>query len=324
MSSQHPNYNFTYPIITFAPAMHIKPTPLQHINEPLFREKGVEVWLKRDDLTHPDISGNKWRKLKYNLVEAKEEGLSTLLTFGGPYSNHIHALAAAGKLFGFKTIGIIRGEPSEEPTDTLQNAAKNGMRILFMDRAQYRLKNEPESIESLHVQLGEFYMVPEGGTNIYALQGCIEMVNEIKTDYDYICLGCGTGGTLAGVVAGLYGKKKALGFSSLKGKDTLTSSITELVQDFTDKTFDNLQITFDYHFGGYAKVNDELIDFIKAFKQNHLTQLEPVYTGKMIYGLYDMIKNDQFPRGTKIVAIHTGGLQGLCGYKKEFENEIQN
>lgn len=296
--------------------MHIKATPLQHINESLFHEKGVEVWLKRDDLTHPEISGNKWRKLKYNLVEAKEEGQKTLLTFGGPYSNHICAVAAAGKLFGFKTIGIIRGEPSEEPSDTLRNAANNGMRILFMDRAQYRLKNEIESIESLRVQLGDFYMIPEGGTNIYSLQGCIEMVNEIKTEYDYIGLACGTGGTLAGVVAGLYGKKKALGFSSLKGKDTLTSSITELVYDFTDKTFDNWQISFDYHFGGYAKVNEELISFIKAFKQNHLTQLEPVYTGKMMYGIYDLIKKDHFSRGTRIIAVHTGGLQGLCGYKE--------
>jgi 1-aminocyclopropane-1-carboxylate deaminase/D-cysteine desulfhydrase-like pyridoxal-dependent ACC family enzyme len=144
------------------------------------------------------------------------------------------------------------------------------------------------------------------------------MVNEIKTDYDYITLACGTGGTLAGVVAGLYGKKKAIGLSSLKGKDTLTSSITELVYDFTDKTFDNWQISFDYHFGGYAKVNQELIDFIKAFKQNHLTQLEPVYTGKMMYGVYDMIGKDYFPRGTRIVAVHTGGLQGLCGYKEYF------
>ncbi len=307
-------------MITFVTFMHIKATPLQHINESLFREKGVEVWLKRDDLTHPEISGNKWRKLKYNLVEAKEEGQSTLLTFGGPYSNHIHAVAAAGRLFGFKTIGIIRGEPHAEPSETLKDAAQNGMRILFMDRPHYRLKHEAECIESLHVQLGDFFMIPEGGTNIFALQGCIEMINEIKTDYDYVCCGCGTGGTLAGIVTGLYGRKKAIGFSSLKGKDTLTESVTELVRDFTDMTFDNWQITFDYHCGGYAKVNEDLINFIKAFKQNHLTQLEPIYTGKMMYGLYDMIAKDHFPRGTRIIAIHTGGLQGLRGYKTEFGN----
>lgn len=299
--------------------MHIKPTPLQHIREPLFDEKGVEVWLKRDDLTHPEIQGNKWRKLKYNLINAKHEEQNTLLTFGGIYSNHIYATAAAGKAFGFKTIGIIRGEPADEPTDTLRFAAQCGMRLLFIDRAQYRLKNDPVNIESLQVQLGRFYLVPEGGTNTLALQGCVEMVQEIDMDYDHICLASGTGGTLAGVVAGLYGKKRAIGFSSLKGKDTLSDSVAELVQDFCERTFDNWHINFDYHCGGYAKVTPELIQFIKDFKLRHLTQLEPVYTGKMMMGLYDLISKDYFTRGTRIVAIHTGGLQGLSGYKEYFK-----
>ena len=298
--------------------MQPSPTPLQIIREPLFAERGVEVWLKRDDLTHPHIQGNKWRKLRYNLVEAREEGHTTLLTFGGVYSNHIYATAAAGKQFGFKTIGIIRGEPTDTPTDTLQFAAENGMRILFMDRAHYRMKDDPDSIESLRVQLGRFYLIPEGGTNHLALPGCIEMVNEIKETYDYICLASGTGGTLAGVVAALYGRHKAIGFSALKGADTLTPLVTSLVQDYTGQTFDNWHITFDYHQGGYARVTPELIDFIKAFKLKHLTQLEPVYTGKMMLGLYDMIAKGHFPRGSRIVAIHTGGLQGLCGYKEYF------
>jgi 1-aminocyclopropane-1-carboxylate deaminase len=151
--------------------MQSPPTPLQLIHEPLFAERGVELWLKRDDLTHPLIQGNKWRKLRYNLVEAREEGQDTLLTFGGVYSNHIYATAAAGKQFGFKTIGIIRGEPADTPTDTLRFAVENGMRILFMDREHYRMKDDPDNIESLRVQLGDFYMVPEGGTNIYALPG---------------------------------------------------------------------------------------------------------------------------------------------------------
>jgi 1-aminocyclopropane-1-carboxylate deaminase len=294
------------------------PTPLQFIKEPLFDEKGVEVWLKRDDLTDPQIQGNKWRKLKYNLVAAKEEGHKTLLTFGGAYSNHICATAAAGRRLGFKTIGIICGEPADEPTDTLLAAADNGMQILWMDRAQYRRKDEPQSIESLHSQLGAFFLIPEGGTNLYALQGCIEMVNEIKADYDHICVACGTGGTLAGIVSGLYGRKNIIGFSSLKGRDTLTPQVAALARGFTGKEFDNWHITFDYHCGGYARVTDELISFIKKFKLDHLTQLEPVYTGKMMYGLYDMIRRDHFPRGSGIVAIHTGGLQGLCGFKEQF------
>jgi 1-aminocyclopropane-1-carboxylate deaminase/D-cysteine desulfhydrase-like pyridoxal-dependent ACC family enzyme len=296
--------------------MQPAPTPLQRIHEPLFTERGVELWLKRDDLTHPQIQGNKWRKLRYNLVEARQEEMDTLLTFGGIYSNHIYATAAAGKQFGFKTIGIIRGEPTSTPTDTLIAAAENGMRLLFMDREHYRMKDDPDSIESLHVQLGRFYMIPEGGTNLLALPGVIEMVNEIKEPFDYICTASGTGGTLAGIVSALYGRQKAIGFSALKGTDTLTPTVTELVEAYTEQTFDNWHITFDYHYGGYAKVTLELIDFIKGFQLRHLTQLEPVYTGKMMMGLYDMIGKSYFPRGSRIVAVHTGGLQGLSGYKE--------
>ncbi len=296
--------------------MHLHPTPLQHICDPLMSEMGVELWLKRDDLTHPHIQGNKWRKLKYNLVEAKQEGHKVLLTFGGIYSNHIYAMAAAGREYEFKTIGIIRGEPADEPTDTLRFAASCGMRLLYMDRTHYRLKEDPDSIESLHVQLGDFYMVPEGGTNLLALQGCVEMVAEIKRDYDYLCMATGTGGTIAGAISALYGRKKAIGFSSLKGTDTLSTRVSELVSEFTDSSFANWHINFDYHCGGYARVTPELIDFIKAFKRDQLTQLEPVYTGKMMYGIYDLIRKGYFARGTRIVAVHTGGLQGLCGYRE--------
>ncbi|MBS1623372.1 MAG: 1-aminocyclopropane-1-carboxylate deaminase/D-cysteine desulfhydrase [Bacteroidetes bacterium] len=294
------------------------PTPLQLIREPSIAERGVELWLKRDDLTHPEIQGNKWRKLRYNLVEAREEGHDTLLTFGGVYSNHIAATAAAGRQFEFKTIGIIRGEPTDTPTETLLTAARNGMRILWMDRAQYRMKDDPDSIESLRVQLGRHYYIPEGGTNLLALPGVIEMVNEIKEDYDYICTASGTGGTLAGIVAGLYGRRKAIGFSVLKGQDTLTPTVAQLVSDYTEQQFDNWHITSDYHHGGYARVTPELIDFIRQFKRDQLVQLEPVYTGKLLYGLYDMIGKGDFPRGTKIIAVHTGGLQGLAGYREYF------
>ncbi|MBS1685179.1 MAG: 1-aminocyclopropane-1-carboxylate deaminase/D-cysteine desulfhydrase [Bacteroidetes bacterium] len=294
------------------------PTPLQLIREPSIAERGVELWLKRDDLTHPEIQGNKWRKLRYNLVEAREEGHDTLLTFGGVYSNHIAATAAAGRQFGFKTIGIIRGEPTDTATETLLTAARHGMRILWMDRAQYRMKDDPDSIESLRVQLGRHYYIPEGGTNLLALPGVIEMVNEIKEDYDYICTASGTGGTLAGIVAGLYGRRKAIGFSVLKGQDTLTPTVAQLVSDYTEQQFDNWHITSDYHHGGYARVTPALIDFIRQFKRDQLVQLEPVYTGKLLYGLYDMIGKGDFPRGTKIIAVHTGGLQGLAGYREYF------
>ena len=302
----------------FLREVHFKPTPLQIIKDPLLAQKGIELWLKRDDLTDPAIQGNKWRKLKYNLINAKHEGHNTLLTFGGAYSNHIYAVAAAGKRFGFKTIGIIRGEPACEPTTTLRYAAEQGMKLLYMNRAQYQLKEDPENIESLKVQLGNFYLLPEGGTNLLALQGCVELVHEIDIDYDHITVACGTGGTLAGIVAGMNGKRKAIGFSVLKGADTLSHRVATLVSDFCETTYTNWHINCDYHRGGYAQIDTALVTFIEYFKLHHLVQLEPVYTAKMLYGLYDLIQNDYFKRGSRIIAIHTGGLQGLNGYMEYF------
>ncbi len=295
-------------------------SPLQKIESPLLKEKEIDLYIKRDDLIHPYVQGNKWRKLKYNLLEARLNNYKTLLTFGGPFSNHIYATAAAGKLFHFKTIGIIRGEEPETVSDTLQFAAECGMDLHYMDRAMYRQKDDPASIESLRVQIGDFYYVPEGGTNSFALEGVAEIIEEIDVDFDYLCTACGTGGTLAGLVAGLKGEKQLIGFSSLKGKDTLTQRVNDLVEEYYGQTFNNFSVNFDYHFGGYAKVNEELISFIKSFKKEFDIQLDPVYTGKLMYGLFDMVSNDKFPRGSRIIALHTGGLQGLCGYKEYFQD----
>lgn len=293
--------------------------PLQLLHHPLFTEKKVEVWVKRDDLNHPHIQGNKWRKLKYNLYEARLNNYKTLLTFGGAWSNHIYSTAAAGRLFHFKTIGIIRGEEPGVKSATLQFAANCGMELYYMDRAMYREKDKPESIESLRVQIGDFYHIPEGGTNRWALEGVAEIIDELNIDFDYLCTACGTGGTLAGLVSGLQGQKQLIGFSSLKGADQLTPRVHELVGEFTGKAFSNFRVNFDYHFGGYAKVTNDLIDFIKEFKARHDIQLDPVYTGKMFYGLLDMISKDYFKPGSRIIALHTGGLQGLKGYAEYFD-----
>ncbi|MFN8323233.1 MAG: pyridoxal-phosphate dependent enzyme [Chitinophagales bacterium] len=291
---------------------------LQLLQDETLTQKGITLYIKRDDLIHPEVQGNKWRKLKYNLLEARLNGYHTLLTFGGAYSNHIYATAAAARLFHFKSIGIIRGDENSMQSPTLQFAASQGMELHCMDRKSYLHKDEIENIESLRVQLGDFYHIPEGGTNIFALEGVEEIISELNIDYDYICTACGTGGTLAGLVSGLKGKKKLIGFSSLKGTDTLTHNVSELAHTYIGEYFTNFEINFNYHFGGYAKIKPELIAFIKDFKQQHQIQLEPVYTGKMFFGLYDMIKKNLFERGTRIVAIHTGGLQGLSGYPSYF------
>ena len=295
-----------------------KPSPLQRLESELLLQKGIELYIKRDDLIHPEIQGNKWRKLKYNLFEARLNSIHTLLTFGGPFSNHIYATAAAAKLFHFKAIGIIRGEEHEVLSPTLKFAASQGMELYYMDRESYREKDDPTNIESLRTQIGNFYLVPEGGTNALAVEGASEIIEEIDIPFDYICTACGTGGTLAGLVSGLKGEKQVIGFSSLKGADTLTPKVNELVRYVTGFDYTNFNINFDYHFGGYAKVKPELIAFIKDFKLKYKIQLEPVYTGKMFYGLFDMIEKDSFPKGSRIVALHTGGLQGLSGYMNYF------
>jgi 1-aminocyclopropane-1-carboxylate deaminase len=297
----------------------LKDSPLQMLEDELFEKQGVQVYIKRDDLIHPEVQGNKWRKLKYNLYNARLNNINTLLTFGGPYSNHIYATAAAGRLFHFKTIGIIRGNENMEPTPTLQFAESKGMEIYWMDRESYKEKDDPTNLESLRAQIGNFYYVPEGGTNLHAVEGVAEIIDEIDIPFQYICTGVGTGGTLAGLMAGLQGKAEAIGFSSLKGEDTLTTRVNELASEFTGKDLHNFKVNFDYNFGGYAKVTNELIDFIKKFKAKHNIQLEPVYTGKMMYGVHDLIAKGYFEKGSTIITLHTGGLQGLAGYKQYFE-----
>ncbi len=290
-------------------------SPLQQLFDPLFEEKKVQVWLKREDLNHPILPGNKWRKLKYNLQAAKEAGKSTLLTFGGAYSNHIAAVAAAGAAYGFATIGIIRGEAAAIKNKTLTLAVEQGMQLHFISRTSYREKENSDFIDQLHTTFGDFYLLPEGGTNDLALKGCEEIVTEIALDYDYLCCSCGTGGTLAGLISGDSGKHKLIGFSALKGIQDLEDKIGKMVMTRSGTHYTNWSVNHQYHSGGYAKLPPELFDFIEAFLLKNNILLDPVYTGKMIFGLYELVHKDYFERGSVIIAIHTGGLQGWNGFE---------
>jgi len=290
--------------------------PLQKIENPLFAQKKVAVYLKREDLLHPTISGNKWRKLKYNLIAAKEQGKNTLLTFGGAYSNHIAALAAAGKEYRFNTLGFIRGEEHLPLNPTLAFAAHCGMVLIYLNREAYRQKDSPEFLDSLRQQYPEAYILPEGGTNLLAVKGCTEIVNDINIPFDYIGCAVGTGGTLAGIIASLRGEKKVIGFPALKGGEFLSQDIQQLVKAYTNREYSNWELQTQYHFGGYAKVKPELLQFIQDFKEQQHILLEPVYTGKMLFGIYDLIRQDYFKPGSRIIAIHTGGLQGLAGFEE--------
>ncbi|TRX58353.1 1-aminocyclopropane-1-carboxylate deaminase/D-cysteine desulfhydrase [Fulvivirga sp. M361] len=275
------------------------------------RLKNVRLFVKREDLIHPYVSGNKWRKLKYNLIEARNLGHDTLLTFGGAYSNHIYATAAAANEAGLNSIGIIRGEELQNKSlnKTLTFARKQGMQLEFIDRKTYRLKSEAAFLDALKTSYGDVFVVPEGGTNRLALKGCEEMVTPEVRKFDYVCCSSGTGGTVSGTIAGMQGKGKVIGFSALKG-DFLKNEVRDLITDYGSPHLSNWEINTDYHFGGYAKRNELLDRFIEDFEVSCGIPLDQVYTGKMMYGVFDLVEKEYFPRGTHILAIHTGGLQG--------------
>ncbi|MFC4738916.1 1-aminocyclopropane-1-carboxylate deaminase/D-cysteine desulfhydrase [Flavobacterium ponti] len=269
----------------------------------------VELYIKREDLIHPLISGNKYRKLKYNLIEAKNENHSTLLTFGGAFSNHILAVASAGFENNFKTIGVIRGEElfdKIEQNPTLKKAKELGMQFKFVSREDFRNKNNKDFLEGLKAQFGELYLLPEGGTNQLAIKGCEEILTKEDKMFTHVCCSIGTGGTISGIINSSFSGQQIVGFPSLKG-DFISNEISNFVQK------SNWNIISDYHFGGYGKITDELIRFINDFNSKSNIPLDPIYTGKMMFGIYDLIKNEYFPKGSKILAIHTGGLQGIKG-----------
>ncbi|URC14677.1 1-aminocyclopropane-1-carboxylate deaminase/D-cysteine desulfhydrase [Flavobacterium sp. B183] len=271
--------------------------------------KGITLTIKREDLIHPFVSGNKFRKLKYNLLQAKTEHQETLLTFGGAFSNHIAAVAYAGKEKGFRTIGIIRGEElfdKIEENPTLKFAQENGMQFEFVTREEYRHKNEDSFIEKLKDKFDDFYLVPEGGTNELAVKGCEEILTEEDAIFDFVCCAVGTGGTISGLINSALPNQKILGFPALKG-----DFLTDEIRIFAKK--DNWDLISDYHFGGYGKVNLELIEFINTFFEETKVPLDPIYTGKMVFGVIDLIHKNYFPEHSRILLIHTGGLQGIAG-----------
>jgi 1-aminocyclopropane-1-carboxylate deaminase len=277
----------------------------------------ISVSIKREDLIHPFVSGNKFRKLKYNLLQAKEEYQETLLTFGGAFSNHIAAVAYAGKENGFRTIGIVRGDElrdkiTENPT--LLFAQNCGMHLEFVSREEYRLKNETSFLVKLEKQFGDFYLIPEGGTNGLAVKGCQEILTEEDSEFDFVCCSAGTGGTIAGIINSALPHQKVLGFPALKG-DFLKDEIRIFAQN------ENWDLITEYHFGGYGKVNQDLITFINKFYNENKIPLDPIYTSKMVFGVIDRIHKGCFPAQSKILLIHTGGIQGIQGMNMKLKNK---
>jgi len=287
-----------------------KPSILTKIDDPLLAQYQIELWMKRDDLLHPIISGNKWRKLKYSLDHALSSGADTIISMGGTYSNHLHALAFAGKVVGLKTLGFIRGEQPETLTPTLSELQNWGMALKFVSRSNYRLLRQYKGCHDLPGIKPQQYWLPEGGAQALALKGVAELVNEIDVPYDIICAPCGTGATLAGIIDAVPEQVSVMGFAALKNAGFLQTNVESLLP----RPCTNWQINHNYHFGGFAKTNAELMAFIADFEYKTGIPLEPVYTGKMMYALYHLIAKHSFKPGQRIIAVHTGGLQGKRGF----------
>ncbi|WP_036249617.1 1-aminocyclopropane-1-carboxylate deaminase/D-cysteine desulfhydrase [Methylobacter sp. BBA5.1] len=285
---------------------------LSRIPDPLIDRCGVELWIKRDDLLHPVISGNKWRKLKYILDHALSSGAHTLISMGGAYSNHLHALAFVGRALGMKTIGLVRGERPDTLNPTLADMQHWGMELRFVSRYDYRSLRQYKGWQDLPGIGAGQYWLPEGGAQALALKGVMELALEIKLSYDVICAPCGTGATLAGIIEAAPEPASVIGFAALKNARFLTADIERLLSGPRA----NWQVNLDYHFGGFAQVTDELLAFIDAFELKTQVPLEPVYTGKMLYGLYDLMARGCFKPGQRIIAVHTGGLQGKRGFDR--------
>ena len=279
----------------------------------------ISLHIRREDLIHPFVSGNKFRKLKYNLEEVKSQKKNTILTFGGAYSNHIAAVAYAGKENGFRTIGVIRGDELQskiQENPTLKFAKECGMEFDFISRSDYQNKNNEDFISDLRSKFGDFYLLPEGGTNELAVRGCEEILSEDDSQYDYICCSVGTGGTISGIINASNGNQKIIGFPALKG-DFLQKDISKFAKN------NNWELNTDYHFGGYAKVTAELIGFMNKFNEDYKILLDPIYTGKMVFGVIDLIGKNYFPESSKILIIHTGGIQGIDGINIELKKKKQ-
>lgn len=299
------------------------PSPIELLDYDLFNEKGVSVYVKRDDLIHPVISGNKWRKLKLNIERVKSGRYEGIISFGGAYSNHISALAALGKEMNIPTIGIIRGEElNENSNDTLIQASTDGMKLVFVDREEYSWRYEVDYKNQLRIRFGNYLVVEEGGANYYGVLGCTEIIGEIDIKVDQYILATGTGTTTSGLLLAAN-NEKVIGVPVFKNGGFIRDDISELLiyagldEETLAEKMEQLTLETDYHFGGYGRYTQELIDFINHFYQKTGLKLDQIYTGKMFYTLCELIKSDKIPKGSTVMAIHTGGLQGTKSIKEQ-------
>ena len=296
-------------------------TPLQAVDHPLLQAKNISLLVKREDLGHPQISGNKWHKLKYNLEYAQQQGFTAIASFGGIWSNHLHALAYAGKQLNIKTIGFVRGDLPQPLNAMLRDACDWGMELRSLSYSDYRRRYNDDFATQLMASVENGYLIPEGGANKLAIKGCAELAQQIRQQQpgmNVLCAACGTGATLAGLICGIGSDVEVLGFSALKDNRALATDIESWLPHAA-LNIPHWRLIEDYHCGGFARLNRALVAFMDDWQCHSDIPLEPLYTGKLFYGLFEMIGADQFEPGTTIVALHSGGLQGLRGMAERMQ-----
>lgn len=291
---------------------------VQEIHFSEWKDSGVQVFVKREDLIDPKVSGNKWRKLIYNIEQFKLSKKDAVLSFGGAFSNHLHSLARVGEVHGIKTIGIVRGEEPKLLSSTLQDCLDMGMELHFVSREEYRMKDEKSYKEELHEKFGSIYIVPEGGNNYYGLIGCQEILQDVTKDFNAVMLGLGTGNTFSGIISSGY-NADFYGISALKGDfhEQDVKNFLEMHLPDSDVYVDWEKVHFiqDKHQGGFAKINQDMIDFARVVYKETDIELDLIYNTKVWMALNDMIKEGKFNPGSKILLVHTGGLQGNRGWE---------
>ncbi len=295
--------------------------------QPLQLHAGYAVHVKRDDLIHPQVSGNKWRKLKYNLLKAQEGGCDTLITFGGAFSNHLAATAKTAQLSGFKSIGIVRGEHVNLSNSTLSFASECGMHIIPVAVSEYDERNNYNYHDQLKLEYPLAHIIPEGGANFEGVSGTMEIVKELDEEYDLICCAIGTGTTAAGFILSKPKETKIVCFNNFKSSAGVKEMIEQKINLVLNHSAsiheyqNDFEIIDGYSFGGYAKVDDSLKDFARKIYSEHALPLDLVYTAKALYGLNKMLEKgaclpsgQEIKKGSKILFYHSGGLQGNKGF----------
>ena len=292
------------------------PSPITKINSNFLDKKCIQIFIKRDDLIHNIISGNKWRKLKHNLIKMQAKGYDSILSFGGQYSNHLHALGYIANNLGFNSIGVIRGVGKSSLSGTLSFCQDQNMQFHYMDYKTYRHKKyDNKTLSMLRDKFGDFYFLPEGGANYLGVKGCVEIVDEIEVNFDYLCCAVGTGCTAAGLISAICENQNFIGFCPFNKCFEQEQSILNLCPNIPRN---NWQLISDNHFNGFGKINSNLIKFVRRFYDDFNIKLDLIYMGKLFYSLFELIKQDYFIKNTTIMVVNSGGLQGLDGFNFKY------